>query len=279
MKKTAAEWLKQGLPIPGNRILRMIAIDKIQVDSTYQRGLVMSSVDRIRNEFEPAALGIFQIGKRKGSGVLSVIDGQNRLAAIRCRKQNNESAPEEVLCVVHLNTTQAEEAEMFVKHNTCKAVTGNSRFRARLQYNSEPEKTIERWAKAEGFSLNFCSPGRPNCENTTQGGIRSVNCLLLAYNRCYYHLQPALKLLRMAWGNGDAKRVPFNLCTGQVVLGIALFLREQGDKDVEGIAKHFKLCHFDIGEVWASVRRNEGYGYDRPKTLAQCLTNMCRKAA
>lgn len=285
MAKKPTNPLMKGIATGKRTVLMLLRVDDLQIDPSYQRGIIMSSVDRIAGpDFMTEALGIFHVGKRKGTGVYYVIDGQNRRAALKKRQEAGEYVPEYILCMVVLDTTQAEEAKMFVMLNTNKPVAGALRFRARLFYDSEPETTIAKWVKAEGFSLDFCSPGRPTFENTTNNGIRSVAALLTAYNRNRNHVKPALQLLRMAWGEGNAKAVPFDLRTGQVVAGIAMFLEGQADKSVEGIARCFRAWHLDLGTAWHDIRLNNGTGYMRIPALADWLTNQCgykskRKAA
>jgi hypothetical protein len=282
----AMEILRQGIMLPWGQIVRLEVVDRLDTDYDYQRDLVMSSMDRIFHNFDPQAMGIFHVGERRNSTKLFTMDGQNRLEAIRRLLNDDvahENVPSEVLCLVQPDTTKKIEAKLFVLLNTNKPVTGNSRFRARLVEHEEPEVTIKRWTEEEGYTLNFSSPGRPTHVNCPAGALRSPCDLLKVYHNMHDYLRPALQLLKMVWGNNKATQVPFDLCTGQVVRGIALFLRSQGEKGTpKGIAQHFKAVHVDLGEIWLEIRQTTGHGWDRARDLAERLKDACglfRKAA
>lgn len=268
--------LRRGIKTPDGKIIQLVDPLTLEIDPSYQRGLVTSQVDRIRREFEPAALGVFQVGQRKQTKTKYVMDAQHRLAAIKTRAADNESVPAEVLALVEPNTTQASEAKRFVQMNTNKPVTGNAKFKARLvQDDSEPEHRIKEWANDEGFVLDFLSPGRPSDANVSSNGIYSVAQLLNTYQTCPNCLKPALRLLRLVWGRGNSHRVPVTIRSGQVVKGIALFLQGQGARpNIDTLATRFITMDVDLAMIWSDIKRNEGYGFDRPKTLAQKLTSF-----
>ena len=264
-----------GMLLNKKQELRRVAIDDLYVDPTYQRGLIASTIDRLRgDEFKESALGIFHAGERTKTKRLNLTDGQNRLAAIKLRRDAGLKYPTHVVVIITRNTTQKEEAAEFVKLNTNKPVTGNAKFRARIVEEAEPETLIQKWVVAEGFVLDFLPPGRPTIENTSVNGLYSVTKLLDAYNQCQNHLRPALRLLKAACSGvkkGTKRQVaisvPLNLRSGQVVFGLALFLKKSGLTDVEALAKAIRRRHIDVSALWDSVKKNEGYGYDRPKTF------------
>lgn len=267
--------LRRGIKTPDGKIIQLVDPLSLEIDPAYQRPLVPSQVDRIRREFDSAALGVFQVGQRKETKTKYCYDGQNRLAGIKARAADGEPVPVEVLALVEPNTTQAEEAHRFVQMNTNKPVTGNAKFKARLvSPDSEPEHRIKNWANDEGFVLDFLSAGRPSDANVSPNGIYSVANLLSTYQTCPNCLKPALRLLRLVWGRGNSHRVPVSIRSGQVIQAIAMFLRGQGGRNIDTIATRFITMDVDLAMIWSDIKRREGYGYDRPKTLAEKLTSF-----
>ncbi len=283
--KRAMEILQQGIVLPNGKILKLVDWTILTTDPTYQRPIPESSVQRIAGkDYDEAALGVLQVGQRKGTEIHNLIDGQTRQTALKVRKAKNKSVPTFVVCLITPNTTREQEAKMFVQHNTNKPVTGNARFKARLEYHEKPETTIRRWVHGEGFVLSFNKVGRQSVADTNDTGITGVAWLLKAYNHSMNHLKPALKLLRMAWGNGEADAVPATIRKGEVIHALALFLKGQGDKNTESIAKHFRNCNLDIADQWHYIGQTTGSGFKRAEKLVEWLDDMCggkrlRKAA
>jgi hypothetical protein len=256
--------LTKGLPLEDGRVLRLIHVDELNVDMMYQRGLVDSSVERIVRDFDSMALSAIEVGHRKKDGKFYIVDGQNRHAAVKRRRELGQTAPTYMLCLVHLNTTQRQEACLFVKRNTAKTINGNLLFKANLVAEAEDETDIQKFMQAEGFELDFLTGrGRPTNENTSPNGIRSVNDLRFAYKRWPEQLPLALYLLKMAFGNGNAKRVPCELRNGQIVRLLSMFLAESGycsRASTRTLAGTIKERQISIAEKWSSVRGN---GYRR----------------
>jgi hypothetical protein len=284
--KKALAILTQGIALPNGKIIKLVDPGALSVDHSYQRGLVPSSVDRIRREFDADALGMFEVGQRKNTGSLNVVDGQNRLEAIRVRKALNEKVPDHVLCIIKPETSLAQEAKMFVLLNTNKPVTGNARFKARLvQPGAQPERTIETMAKKEGFSLDFLSAGRPTDTNKSTAGVKAVGALLKAYNTCHGQLANAFKLLRLVEGKGKAQNVPYNLRNGEVIYALAMFLRNKfpQQQDIGIIASYWRSRHWSMEMAWDNIRKTTGNGYRRPEELVKRLDDaaagLFRKAA
>ena len=118
--------LTKGLPLEDGRVLRLIHVDELKVDMMYQRGLVDSSVERIVRDFDPMALSAIEVGHRKNDGKFYIVDGQNRHAAVQRRRELGQTAPTYMLCLVHLSTTQRQEARLFVKRGTVRPQIGRA---------------------------------------------------------------------------------------------------------------------------------------------------------
>ena len=260
----ALQILRQGIQLPNGLSIRLVGVGLLDIDPTYQRGIVNSTVDKIRREFDEKALGVIEVGARKRSNKNYVVDGQNRVAAVKSRHAYEQAAPDELLCLIHPDTTKKIEAGIFVKRNTAKPVQGNAKFRANLVRGEEPE---------QGFSLDFMASGYPNSANTSINGIRSPYVLVKVYKDHYHHIQSALTLLRLAYGvKGRADTVPMELRTGVVVQILAKFLSGQTvKKDIKVLAEEFKARTIDLGGKLYDCR---SMGYAKVELISDWLTEM-----
>lgn len=91
--------------------LRELAIADLTVDERYQRGEAKSHVKRIVRDFRPVLVGAILVAERE-DGSLAVVDGQQRVAALR--KMDIET----VLALVHRSESMEGEAKYFVDFNT-----------------------------------------------------------------------------------------------------------------------------------------------------------------
>lgn len=269
----ALQILRQGIELPGGKIVCLLPPKELHIDPTYQRGVISTAVEAmIGKNFSPDALGIFHVAQRRKTLEFNVTDGQHRKTGIDIREQRGLPVPEEVCCLVTPNSTQAQEAKDFVLLNTARAVKGNSRFRAALVYHQEPEVTIKKMVEAEGFVLDFLPPGRPTDLTTTGNGIRSVTPLKLAYQRCPEYFSNALCFLRLACGDGNPWCVPTILRNGEVLQGITKFLVQQGCKEIKPLVRSYKSRFLDMACVWEEIKKETGNGYKRPGELAEWLS-------
>ncbi len=250
----------------------------LKIDPLYQRSILHSQVGWIKGkEFKEKALGVFQVSEREKTKDLNVVDGQHRLTAIRKRLHDKQPAPTRLLCIVHHNMSQQDEAALFVLLNTNKALTGSSRFRANLLYGHRPEKTIEEAAKAEGFVLDFRSPGKPSANDCDDRAIRGLHILLRCYNNCPTKLRAAFKFLKLVFGK-RASDVDKQVRQGVVIYGIALFLKDQGG-DAVSLAKEFNRLNYDFVAGWKDAKRKagseNGHQRDQSTRFAEWLTGVC----
>ena len=268
--------LRAGLDLGDDWILRLTPMEELGIDHSYQRSIVPATVEHIATNFNPDAVGVIKSAIRRRTLKNIVTDGQNRFEGIKIRTERGYTdVPTELLCLTKLNTTRAMEARIFVDENTCRPVTGNARFRARLEYGSQPETLIKDWVEAVGYSLEFLSKGRAAEVDKQPAGIRSVATLLRCYGSCREYLQPALKFLKYAAGNTgrrySTEAVPYELRTGNMVFAIAYFLKQQGTKDVRAIANTYRDRHLDMSAAWKEV---QGLGYNRYQVFADWLEGI-----
>lgn len=283
--------LRRGINLGNGWMIQLIPVEKLFVDATYQRD--EKSIDNIKGDgdFKEDALGVLEVGLRKkgvkGGGKHWVTDGQHRLKAVKWRLDKGLAAPDELRCLVKLNTTQKEEAEMFCNKNSGKPVTGNSRFKAMLVYGHNPEAMINEWVEAAGFHLIFRSAGRPTTVDQEGTGIYSPVTLQKIYNKCTDHIQLALQFVRTLY-SGDC--VPYTVRNGAVIGGIALFFKDSPDKDAERVALRFKKMFLDLPggiedckEADGNCRNQQGLAKEIAHWLGDVLGNgyakQIRKAA
>lgn len=89
--------------------IKTIPLNRIVIGD-YQREPSCRRVERIINEFNPAKLGILVVNDRQ-DGTYAIIDGQNRLSALRAIGITEAS------CFVLIGLTQEQEADYFRKQN------------------------------------------------------------------------------------------------------------------------------------------------------------------
>jgi hypothetical protein len=106
---------------------REVALDRLNVDSRYQRQVILDKARRIAAAWDSGALGYLVVSQR-GDGSLWVIDGGHRLAAGKLRSEI-KSLP----CKVLFGLTVADEAHLFrILNETRIAVCVYDRYRAGL---------------------------------------------------------------------------------------------------------------------------------------------------
>lgn len=129
-KKERYQWAA-----PGDRgTPRSIPVKDLDVDHEYQRGVKKSAVMRIARDFSWAACGSLIVMER-GNGRYYVIDGQQRLEAIRRRGDIKR-----VQCMVFISHGVPEEARAFREINVGRApVDTYTRYRAGVIGKLSPE--------------------------------------------------------------------------------------------------------------------------------------------
>lgn len=236
-KSLATDQLKNGLKLDDGSMLKLIHIDKLESDSSYQRPSSRGKIEQIARHFNPSAMREIAVGQRKGTKKFFICDGQHRVEALKFRRDRlqEKDTPEYVRCVVFLNTTLAKEAELFNLFNTAKASNGNDRFRARLAHAGNPEHTIEKILKQYGFTIEFNS-GRTSRGDHMANGIRGAAQMLKAFE--IYHepnFRIAIELMdKSDWGRNYYAR------KGELVWALAAVSNEFNGNGKPPLAKWIK---------------------------------------
>ena len=90
----------------------LVPIKDLVIDMTYQRAPQESKVMKIVNNFNPDAIGVLICSARE-DGIIAVIDGGHRVAALRLMGMENEN----VDALVYFGLSLKEEAQIFTLMN------------------------------------------------------------------------------------------------------------------------------------------------------------------
>lgn len=128
---------------------RCIAISDLKIDHSYQRAEVGDdTILTIARGFKWSAFGVLVVMER-ANGTLYVVDGQQRLAAVK-RRGDIDKVP----CMVFQSTGKDHEAQAFLDLNTARRkVSALDKFVAAARANIDPAKSISAWMRAEGFTI------------------------------------------------------------------------------------------------------------------------------
>lgn len=128
---------------------RCIPVADLKIDHSYQRAEVGDqTILAIARNFKWSAFGVIIVMER-ASGVLYVVDGQQRLAAVK-RRGDIDKVP----CMVFQSGGKDHEAQAFIDLNTARTkVPAMDKFVAAARANIEPAKSISSWMRSEGFVL------------------------------------------------------------------------------------------------------------------------------
>lgn len=165
-----------------------VPVERLVVDSGYQRGVDANHVARIVREYDPARFGVLEVSQRNGK--FAVWDGQHRLQAAA------ELGLDKVPCLVHTNITPEREAELFVAQRARKNIHSTEVFRARVFAGDPTAVEIDRVVREAGYKVAARS-GKDAGQQFSIAGVRTLERL-----RKRGVLQETLALLLDLWG-GD----------------------------------------------------------------------------
>lgn len=100
---------------------------RLIVDPDVQRPLDSRRVERMVEDFDPAAVGVLLVSRRL-DGTHHVIDGQHRLATVLAVGRGDLPLD----CKVYFGLSKEEEAAMFRRANNTRTVSPLDRFRVRI---------------------------------------------------------------------------------------------------------------------------------------------------
>lgn len=126
---------------------KRVPVERLIIDSRYQRPLNEHRIGRMIDDFRPAQLGTLEVSHRPG-GQFAVFDGQHRLAALKAL--GKKTAP----CLVHEGIDAQEEADLFVRlQRERRPATPVERFKAQLFSGDHEAAQIAGALTASGFKI------------------------------------------------------------------------------------------------------------------------------
>lgn len=203
--------------------VKKLKINELFVDSKVQRSITQSSVNKKIRDFDINALGVLVVSKRL-DGFYHILDGQHRFLAAK------ECGVEELDCEVHINLTEREEAELFLKYNQERVSTKPiDHFNIEVKAGIEESVIIDSILKEFGL-------------NVSRRSVQAPKSLKQAYkNYGEDNFRKTLRLINEVWGV-EAMKSP-------VIGGISSFIHLGGDSlDLDRLImnlRHGKYRVFD----------------------------------
>lgn len=202
-----------------------IVADKLKVDPSFQRPLNDRKVAKIAAEFDPDAVGVVYVSKRT-DGEYVILDGQNRIAAIRRIGWGDQKVP----CMVFVGLTLEQEARLFVEFNDLRTRPRPIEIhKANVVAGDVVSVGIERILEKHG--LRFATgPGN--------GAVVAVGAVKQAYERGGPEsLDFAIDTIVRTWGYNTEN---FN---GEVLRALTLLAARYGqdldqDRLIKALSKH-----------------------------------------
>lgn len=158
--------------------IQKLKLNELFVDEKVQRSVTKASVSKKVKEFDLNAVGTLIVSKRE-NGKYHILDGQHRwLAAMEC-------GVEELDCEIHINLSEREEAELFLKYNQERVSTKPiDHFNIEVKAGQEESVIINSVLKEFGLSVSRRSIQAPKAlkqvysfygENTLRRTIKLIN--------------------------------------------------------------------------------------------------------
>lgn len=190
-----------------------LQVGDLEVDLQVQRShLNMRKVERIKKDFNPNAIGVIDVSRRKNGGIV-VLDGMHRVQAIKELTDGTGT----VLCKVHEDLSLREEAAMFLDLNMGDRPTSIDKYRVSVVKGDEVTVAIEQLVTTKGWKVD---------SQAGKGHINAVQALERLYKLSVKMeadpnlLQLFLLIVTDAWGHDKyAVQAP-------LVEGLGRFLSE-----------------------------------------------------
>lgn len=192
---------------------RWIAFDSLNVDPIYQRNLRKNRAIKMAHNWNPEKMGVIVVNRRD-NGMLYIVDGQHRYAALLLI----ENRPPRVYCEVFDGLTREEEARLFHDLDNERAnLTAGASFKALLAAHDKQAISIQRAANNVGLTVDYDKGPVP-------GNIRAFRTLQEIHNRRDEKgLQDILYICAKAWPNSN------HACSSEILYGLEIFLEKYGD--------------------------------------------------
>lgn len=213
--------------VPKKTVLKDVPLAKMRVSDLSQRSLNESRVDHLLHDFDLDQLGYPIVSER--DGFFYIIDGQHRIAGLK-EWLGKGWESQSLTCAVYHGLTEAEEAEMFLRHNDVLQVKVFDKFKASVNAGRDAEVTVKRTVEAQGLTI---------AQGHTPGAIGAVGTLMRVYRESDAEtLARALRLIRDSFGDTGFEAV--------VISGMGSLCKRYNGQLDEETAKR-KLSHMHGG--------------------------------
>jgi hypothetical protein len=248
--------------------MKVIHIDDLYIDPTYQRTAIQSAVRKIADNFDLHLVGVLEVSKRqnpKGSGSYAIFDGQHRyLAALR------RGAPAELRCNVHSDLTVETEADLWVKLNRQrKAPRPIEKFEAEVVAGHKKAISIKMLTENAGFNI-----GRGG-GNNSPSTIEAVGSLERIYDRREGEaiLTRTLTFIKEIWDGDD------HINNGEFLRGVSSFVAAIGIERSLPASSIKRLSDVSPTIILRRAKSQSEYGEGASVRLVGAITKQLHKTS
>jgi hypothetical protein len=235
--------------------VRMVAVNDLIVDESYQREAIAAHVAGIAKNFDEEAFGVIVAGERD-DGSLHPVDGFQRLNAAM------ERGVSHVPCQIIKSRGAEHEAELFGRLNKRRGLSTHQLFKADVCAGKPDAVAVYEAITAAGLNVRGM---KPNGKRQAIGGVKQCQT---AYRRMgggevgAAHVTDVLTMLRQTWGQ-EHHETAYHCA---VIGGLAFFLRRFGDnvdrKRLRGLMERQSpnslIGNGDTFKMMSGTTRDEG---------------------
>lgn len=235
--------------------VRMVAVDSLVVDASYQREAIAAHVAGITKHFDPEAFGTITAAERD-DGSLHPVDGFQRYT-VAC-----SLGAKTVPCQIIKSRGPEHEAELFGKLNKRRGLNTHQLFKAEVRAGKPEAVAVYEAVTVAGLNVY----GMPS--NGKRHSIKGIKQCINAFRRSgggdagSAHVTEVLKMLRFVWGT--LHRDTAYHCA--VIGGLAYFLRRFGARvdrkrltdRMERLTPNKLMGHGDAIKMMSGTTRDEG---------------------
>lgn len=212
--------------------IKDIAAGQLIVDHAVQRSLDSARVHRMAVDYQVNAVGVVVVNHRS-DGTFHVVDGQHRVAATLAAGYGDR----DLTCLVYHGLSKAEEAGMFRRLNTSRAVQALDKFRVRVVEGEQIAVLLNSILNRNGWTVAQAK------DDGTFAAVSAFENLYRAItDQASQVCDLLLQVVTSAWGhNADGVRA-------EIVTGIgAVLARHHNEIDLA------KLTH-ELGQFSGGAR-------------------------
>lgn len=241
------------------RTLRWVPLGKMRVSSQAQRERSEAWVDHLLAEFDPEQYSPPVVNLREDEGHYYILDGQHSTEAFR-RWIGEGWENQQVQAWVYTGLTEEQEAEVFLKLNTVKAVNAYEKFRVGVTAGRPVETAITKIVQSCDLKISM---------DKGEGTIRAVGTLVKVYERSGGSvLRRALSIIRDSYGSAGFEAA--------VIDGIAhVCARYEASLDDEKAVKQLSTAHGGVkGLLNAAENLRQMTGNPKAHCVAAAAVNI-----